>query len=321
MQKKYKFTSLILAMLVAVLLTSCGSNIFEGLASKPNTSDAENLNDKLKVAATVEEFTEAKTLAEALIVSDPNNPEGHLGLGKAILGMNNATVTDLGPEFMDLMEQNDEAAASSAYTIIENALKNDDGTDKISSANLRTAADAFNRAAELGATLQGSFVTSKLKTQNSASNALSQINQLARGNSNMLAAVDIVTEVYDITPDEIIKKTESMTTKQCLKAIMDPNNDNDTSDSYKYFSENADAAFKAAGFYEDSENGASEEDVKEITQKGEQIENLYKATYGLPSGNPTTFQYEKNQEELTINSSSPDTNLDDALDWIFDIQN
>jgi hypothetical protein len=297
MSKKIKRSiTMLLIVTIPCILMSCGSNVFEGLATKPNQTEAEELNKAIKTASTVEEFKEAKIMAEELVESDPTNPDGHIGLGKAILGESEVTVVDIGPKIMNLLstDSSSEESASSSYTVIEDALKNDDGTERISSSNLRKSADSFNTANDL--------------------EEISSQNQQARGIANALAATTIMTNVFEVSDDGVEKKNENNSTKECLKEIANPDGNDSTNDGFPNYANNADSGFEKSGTY--GENEDSQKSMKKITEKGNKVDNLYKAAYGVEGATPFAYK-DNNGVDKTINSTSTDEELDTALDWIF----
>ncbi len=274
--------------LLPVILIGCGSNVFEGLAQKPEQNLT--LQDKMDTASTTEEFKEIAADATTVI---QNTEEGsdewknaNRMLGKAILGQHDVTAIDVVKNLLD--SNKEDSSVTNVYDVIEDTLVKQG--ERVASTDLKLAANALNNGTD----------------SNSSTSS-----QLIRGMANALVIIDMVTLVYDVSDDGVEPKDSNLSSIKQLDALMDPDGNGVTSDSFIIYTNAAEESLNASNALPDDER----EDIDRLIENADKVNNLYTAL----KKDGESFEYEKNASPYTITSADidDDTKTEDAIDWIF----
>jgi hypothetical protein len=262
MNKTKKWGLLCSALLITLILTGCGTNLFEGMVTQPEETNATKI---LENASTPEEFTKAIEIVDK-VLEDPNatnneKQDAYIVKSEAILGANEVSTLEI---FSDVGTMAQNADDSSNKENIFNLIQ-----ISASLASVSDAADCINSANAVSVqaiTLAGTPALSP---------SLDANQQMLRGIANSLVVLKIAQTVYSIDEEgEVTPKTGFETPVQQLDGLMDPTGVNH---SIAYYGTNAIEAFEAA----DAFTADQLEQITKLKDLGTKIDDLYTAKVNL----------------------------------------
>jgi hypothetical protein len=264
---------LLLNFVLSFLLIGCGSNLFKSLnlVQTPEQS----LQDKLDNAKTGDTSTYTSVKAEAQkVIDDPNasttnKTEAYFLKGSAILGENNSTIIDIASSFTNTQD-----TANIMSKLVANA-----------TGNVTAAADSLNQAANIG--------------------TLNNDQEITRGLANTVAAIDVISNFYEIKEDGSLGDPTSAnrTVTENIAGLV-------SGGVLTYATQASDAFTNANALTTDQKK-----DTDEVDQKAEKISSLNAA---VNTTNPSiVYSYTSGSSTVTVNCNSSEADINAALNSIF----
>ena len=278
-----KLNQIIILFLCLSFISSCGTNIFEGLEDNEATTD---LTVQLEEAESVEDFNniidDADEIIDSETSSDDDKANAYKAKSEAIIG-----AMDLSP--IDIFSDVNTSATdgSNPLSILD---LNVDNEALIESANAMASANA------LGAT----------NTDDE---------DLLKGVVNTMVIVNTIDEVLSIDEDGEVEAIDSEATYwENIVEIMYPD-DTNTNNTISDYSQNAYDGYEES----DSLTNDQLDDLKTMNTAVERVEDLFEAvntggTYVDPSGTSITYEALSTTEAP---SSTVDSSIQEQLENIF----
>ena len=276
MKKKRGFYIFVVGCGIAFLLAGCGTNVFTSMGMVPAPTTADALSDSIDDATTAEDYQTIETAADVIIASatatDEEKKAAYVVKAEAILGANEITPLSILETVVDLSDSG--------------ADETEIFTELVASGDAKSAADAYNNAADQG-----------------------DLNDnINRGVVNAVAAVNMINESFTVGEGDVELKDDTKTYFETLQEVVDPNQDGTTDDGATHYMSEANEAF------DDAENLSSDQssELGNVTDKSDALNTLY--TTAATGGNYTLSD---NTTVYVSSNSADDANLQTALDDIF----